>query len=875
MGVAVVAAPWAAMDSTLRGVMEYYLEGLPFDASASGPESGLANATQALAAVPNVERTEPLLIHIVEVNASASGLPNATVGFVIANFVFPTFDSVADRLGVGWDGPPTGGVIVHEDFALLGFQLGDPIVFEVRQFVLGANFTQIGEVRNATFLVSGFWRTLDPPLAFSTGSLFLGAGDLPRFEMDLNLTWLATDASVLVWLDRDALLDPYDAAGTSRRLQRQLALMNSAVLPHGFGLSYVGGTGGLPLPFIFENLDQGTLILRLFFLLIAIPTLGLAVLLSKVGFDVGLTSRRRELAVLRARGLSLRGVRLFLTGQALILGSLAAAVGVLLAIGLSRLFSVPNFAVSTTLAPSDVRLSPGTILLTLLIGWLLALGASRRGIKLLASEDIVGGLKTFHAEEVAIPHKASRDFLLAGVAVSGILLMIASASLEGSPLGVIGFLLGFSTFILAPLAPFFLTAAIVRYLTRGTTVAYRALSRLLRPAVGDLEPLVEKNLARAPRRASNTAVIVTFAVAFVLVVSIIAASSEAYRREGVLRQVPSDVVIQPYWDGGGIIEPLFTPALWDALRAIPGVAEVTPVLFASSNFGVTIVFEASTFLRTVPWLTASHLGGTDPAALMAALDVGGTFAATEAFQAVYGLHVGDVVSLGDVLSVDVTARLAAVVRDLPGLAPGFPMEATFVDFSTVPGATMFSWRGVSYLIAVESGANPRQVAQNASAVFGGYASVVTQAEAFEQEARNPLSAAVFSYLTTQTHVALLLSVLGVGLLVYTGAALRREEFATLVARGARPRTVAKLVMAEGWVVSLLGLMLGVVAGLVTAATFLTLASIVSPTPIPFVVPATVLWPLLAAVLGVWVASFIGALSIQRMDVARALKLRGG
>jgi hypothetical protein len=874
MGVAVVAAPWAALDSTLRGVMDYYLERTPIDVVAYGVESGLENATRALAAVPHVERAEPVVLHVVQVNASASGLSNASSDYVGVYFVSPTFGDVAGRLGIAWDGPPTGGAVVPQSYALQGLRAGGPIVFETRRPIFDSNNSVIGEyVRNTTFAVDGFFRAPNPSLPFPV-AVFLAAADLPRFEADLNLTEYAS-ANVYGWLDRAALLDPYDAAGTSQRLRRQLSLMRFAVAPYGFDVAYGGsGTGG-DLVAIFENLDQGTLLLRLFFVLFAIPTLGLAALLARVGFDVGLTERRRELAVLRARGLSLRGVRLFLRGEALILGSLAAAVGVLLAIGLSRLFSVPNFAVSTTLAPSDVRLSSGTILLALLIGWLLALGASHRGIKLLASEDIVGGLKAFHAEEVAIPHKASRDFLLAGVAVSGILLMLASGSLEGSPLGVVGFLLGFSTFILAPLAPFFLTAAIVRYLTRGTTVAYRALSRLLRPAVGDLELLVEKNIARAPRRASNTAVIVTFAVAFVLVVSIIAASSEAYRREGVLRQVPSDVVVQPY-EGGGLIEPLFTPALWDALRAIPGVEEVTPVLFAYSNLGTTIVFEASTFLRTVPWLTASHLGGADPASVMAALDAGGTFAATQAFQAISGLRVGDVVYLGDVLSVDVTARLAAVVRDLPGLAPGFPMELTFVDFSTVPGATAFPlMRGVSYLVAIEAGADPRQVAQNASAVFGGHASVVTQAEAFEQEARNPMSAAVFSFLTTQTHVALLLSVLGVGLLVYTGAALRREEFATLVARGARPRTVAKLVMAEGWVVSLLGLMLGVVAGLVTAATFLTLASIVSPTQIPFVVPATVLWPLLAAVLGVWVASFMGALSIQRMDVARALKLRGG
>jgi hypothetical protein len=70
-------------------------------------------------------------------------------------------------------------------------------------------------------------------------------------------------------------------------------------------------------------------------------------------------------------------------------------------------------------------------------------------------------------------------------------------------------------------------------------------------------------------------------------------------------------------------------------------------------------------------------------------------------------------------------------------------------------------------------------------------------------------------------------------------------------------------------------LLGVFGGLVTAAMLLAIVAFMAAAPFPFVVPWQAALPLGAAVAGVWVASFLGAQSIQRMDVARVLKLRGG
>ncbi len=878
LGVAVAAAPWIALDSHARDLVAYYESGLPMDALAYGPSGGVDEAASSLRGVQSVETVEPLVTWGGTVNATQTGIPDAS-SFVFVMFVQPSFDGVADEIGVSWLAAPSAGLpLLHESFQALGIGVGDPFVLEHRIPIWDTNGTLIGwDVWNATVSVGGFYATPRADRSFYTAAMFFAAADLDPLRQQLNLTGQDLYGNLYIWVDRDALLDPFDLGGSAARLERQSILMDNALAPHGYTALWMSSTRGPTLPEIVSTIGLAMTVLRLLFVAFAIPTLAIAGLLTKASFEVGLAGRRRELAVLRARGLSSGGVRLHILGEVTVIASIAAVAGIALASILSLTLSPRVLLGGGTASPGSIAASPSTLLFAFLLAWALALVVARTPAKRAAAEDIVAGLKAFHPEEAGIDYRRSRDLLIAGVAAASLLLLLAWGSRPDSPLGPVEFLLGFSTAILVPVAPFLLTIALGRYLTRGTSRPYRILARIFRRSLGELHPLVERNLLRAPRRSSNAAMIVTFVLGFVVAVSSLVASSRAYRTETVLWSTPSDVIAEA---SNAAIPGLFNLSTLQAVVGIPGVAAATRVLSTFSDRGSVVLFDAADYLSTVPWLESRHLAGVDPAGLMGALAGGGRFAANTAFQTSSGLELGDPVTFRYLLETNATVALRAYVAALPGLAPpsyfgdsGAPLA--YMDFSAVPNANLASTAVGRYLVSLDPGANASAVVTAIRDLFPPDVYVYTQLDALRQEALNPITGTVFDYLETQALLGVGILVVAIGLVVYSASAERRDEFATLVARGIDSASVRRLVMAEGWVVSILGMMLGAFGGLVTAITLLALVSLLTPSPIPLIVPATVLVPLALAVVGIWAAGVAGSFSIRRMDVARVLKLRGG
>src|SRR5439155_22268727 len=103
----------------------------------------------------------------------------------------------------------------------------------------------------------------------------------------------------------------------------------------------------------------------------------IAIMLGRVGFELRRTDRRRDITVLRARSISVRGVRRFLLVETTVVSLLAALSGLGFAVLLSRIIiSLPMFAPFTVngprAVPAEVAITLTTLGITIGFAWLLA-----------------------------------------------------------------------------------------------------------------------------------------------------------------------------------------------------------------------------------------------------------------------------------------------------------------------------------------------------------------------------------------------------------------------------------------------------------------------------------------------------------------------
>ncbi|OZM73274.1 hypothetical protein CFN78_10475 [Amycolatopsis antarctica] len=272
-------------------------------------------------------------------------------------------------------------------------------------------------------------------------------------------------------------------------------------------------------------------------------------------FAFTVAGRRNEIALLRTVGATPKQVRRMITGESVLVGMFASALGCALGPIFAPLLG--DLLIGFGLAPAGftVPTSGFMLLISFAVGVVVAvLGvslASRRGAKVRPVEAL-----RVAADEGKVM-TASRWLIgLVFVAIAGVLLaVLPSAGAEGAvPVALV--LTEVLVVALAALAPVFLPAVV--------WLAGLVMSRLA-PTVG---MLARENLRVGGRRTVSTAapIMVTVAIAVsMLTIGTTIASSTVADQE---RTTSADVVVASYAAG-------ISPASTERLQAVPGVRAVT------------------------------------------------------------------------------------------------------------------------------------------------------------------------------------------------------------------------------------------------------------------------------------------------------------
>ena len=502
-------------------------------------------------------------------------------------------------------------------------------------------------------------------------------------------------------------------------------------------------------------------------------------------FSITVAQRTREFGLLRALGASGRQVMASVIVEALIVGVVAAALGLgagfLIAMGLNALLG----AFGIELPQAALQLQARTVIVSVIVGVVVtvlsAVIPARRAARISPMEAL--------REGAPASYSPSRRRIVLGTVVTAIgigtllvgLFADVAQELSYIGLGALIIFLGVAT-----LAPLF-----ARPLAVGIGYPVR---RLL--AVPGL--LAQQNASRNPKRTASTAAALMIGLALVGFVGIFAASSKASINETLDRSLKADFVIQSKSFASQVI----SPRLAQDLREKSELAAVTPFRFGQFRHSGNSFF----------------VSATDPVTLPETADI--------------GIVVGDLADLqeGGVFLYHVTAE------DL-GLGVGDPYEMQFAatgrkDALIVGLFDDKTFIGTDYLVSLETydenlpqkvdssilvktaGGVPLDTARAAiEDVAEDYPNVEVENQAEAKETFASQIDQLLGLVTALLALALVIALLGITNTLALSVYERTRELGLLRAVGMSRRQTKSMIRWEAVIIVIIGAILGLAIGI--------------------------------------------------------------
>lgn len=587
---------------------------------------------------------------------------------------------------------------------------------------------------------------------------------------------------------------------------------------------------------IADRLETTFQFINTFLLAFAFIALFVAIFLIFNTFSMLVAQRTRELALLRAVGASRGQVRRSVLAEALVLGVLAAGIGVVGGILVSSGLKVLLRAFGADLPAGPLVLAPRTIVVSLVVGIVVTLVSAYVPARRAAVVPPVAAMR----DEVSLPVRSLRVRTVLGAVLLVLAVVFARLGLSNVDDGERA----------AQLAGLSALCALVAVIALAPMLGRGVLRVLGAPFSGSaVGRLARENGRRNPRRTAATASALAIGLALMTAIGVIAASTKASVASVIDDTIGADFVVF-----GAKFQP-FSPDVYDAVKDTPGAATVT-------------------FVRQVPITVKgeqSVLTGVDP----------------EKFTQVvnFTLQSGSLdLALGDAIVDDETAKEL-------GLTVGQKIDGTFVNgkgqlvlrgiytaagpyvgyVTTIGTLSSIGSRELDSAVYVRAAedADPAVVRAELERRLAAFPTVQVQDQASLKDQINGQFDRVFGFIYALLALAVIVAFIGIVNTLALSVHERRREVGLLRAVGTSRPQIRRMVVLEAVLISVFGAALGVVLGVVYGA---LLQKVLEPQGITdLAVPGNqILLFLGLAVVGGLVAALWPAVTAARLDVLRAI-----
>jgi putative ABC transport system permease protein len=511
-------------------------------------------------------------------------------------------------------------------------------------------------------------------------------------------------------------------------------------------------------------------------------------------FSITVAQRTRELALLRAVGASRRQLRRSVTIEALAVGVLASAIGVVVGLGVAGLLKGIFDAFGFALPAGGMEVRPLSVAAAFAVGVVVTLVAARTAARRAAQLPPIAALRDTAVE----PGTLGRRRTLAGVSVASVgLALVVGAALAGqllvTAIGSVSLLVG--VLMLAPIA------------LPPVASAFGSVLGRLRGVDG---MLAEQNARRNPRRTASTATALVVGVAVVTVFTVFVASVKTTLDDRVNRDFGSDLVVSTPAFGGGRLSP-------DVTTELAGMDEIASAVGLGGGAlkldGDTTEVTATDAGRLPDVLSITTVDGS----LDEVGSTGTAIAVNEDTAADHGWTIGSTAELGFIDSATETVTVAALYED-NNLVGNYIVPTDLWSAHTAQPTDSAVLLDVADGVSI---ADARSAIEPLADRNGGslqdrdeYASAATQG-------LDLLLGIVYVLLA----LAVIIALLGIGNTLSLAVHERRHELGLLRAVGQTRRQVRRVLRLESVIIAGFGTLVGLALGIFLGwALFVAVAS---------------------------------------------------
>lgn len=507
-------------------------------------------------------------------------------------------------------------------------------------------------------------------------------------------------------------------------------------------------------------------------------------------FAIIVSQRLRELALLRAVGASTRQIRSMIIGEALVVGVLATALGLVAGLGVASAITAVFNASGAAFPSANLAITPRTFLVSVVIGLFVTLSAAAVPAVRAGRIPPVAAMRP----ELGFSALQRNKRLIVGGTTFVIGLASFVIGLFVRPGGVVG------TLSSCGIGAVLLFLGIASLSTTFAAPVSRAISAILplpiRPMTRSVPGrLAGRNAQRTPRRTASTASALMVGLALVSMVSVVAESV----KQSFSNQLGSSVTADFFVSSRGFQG--LPPAFADQLAHLPELSAVSP--FRATNAQVA---GSTKQIGAVRASAFGHLVDIDLIeGRIESLDDGAILLHQDPARDLH-VDVGDSIVVTWQNGSTSTLPIGGIYRDSSIAGNWLVSLDTLAAVSTAPPTDFFIGAKIAEGVTMDEA---RAAVDTVAAEYPS-AEVQNQAE-FQQSQEdqlNQLLSIVYGLLV----FAIFIAVLGIANTMALSVFERTREFGLLRAVGMSRRSLKRSIRWEAIIVSVFGASLGIVVG---------------------------------------------------------------